>query len=203
MIVRPILIAVIALVTCVYVNAQGYMADSEFSGKHFQLRSLENRHSQTYEFMAGYTSRGRLSISLGLGQTSFHISDISGFSFSTKVSAIILKQERLMPLSLGVNVDVQKGFIESEMPKEDSPVSQFSLSLHHAYRGIDKMQFIPSVEIGYRQDVSRPYRDYELQTDYFTSVSLTIGYIYFYIEPKLVLHDKQKLFQLTAGAFIP
>jgi len=184
------------------VSAQGYMSSPGYSGTNLQLRMLENRHSQSYEIMPGYTFAGRFSLSFGLGYTHFNLSDASGFSFSQKISGLILKQSEKMPLSLGVNIEFQKGSVDTEIPTEDNPISQFSFSLHHAYRGIRKMQFIPNVEVGTRQEIRFDGKDYAPYSDYFAAVSLTFGYTYFYIEPKVLLHDEMKLFQLSAGVFL-
>ncbi|MEJ6696523.1 MAG: hypothetical protein QNK55_04035 [Saprospiraceae bacterium] len=79
----------------------------------------------------------------------------------------------------------------------------FSLSMHYAYRSIAKMQFVPSVEVGTRQDTQFSENQYINHSDYFTSFSLIIAYTYFYVEPKLFIHNEKKFFQLSAGVFIP
>lgn len=201
--IRSLVLVLFFFGTSTFVTAQGYMSSPGFTGKHAQFRLLQNRYSQSMEIMPGVTFGGRFSLSFGLGYTQYDLSDQSGFSFSQKISGIILKQGREMPVTLALNIDFQKGFIESEIPTEDNPISQFSLSLHHAFRGVNKMQFIPTVEVGTRQEIKRVDSIYEPYGDFFTALSLTYGYTYFYIEPKIVFHDEQKLFQLSAGVFIP
>lgn len=200
---RLVMLVLLMVLATVLVNAQGYMSSPGFSGKHAQFKLTNNRYYDVYEVSPGYTFVGRFTVAWGLGYATYDLSGLSGFSFSQRLSGLILKQSRTMPISLGVNIDVQKSFVNTAIEGDDLPTSHFSLSMHYAYRSIRKMQFVPSVEIGTRQD-SRFVEDiYEIHHGYFTSVALTYGYTYFYVEPKVLFHNEQTYFQLSAGVFIP
>lgn len=202
MTIRSIIIILLFLSGNRVVRAQGYMSSPGFSGKHAHLKFTNNKYYDVYEIAPGYTFKGRFSVAWGLGYATYD-SGLSGFSFSQRLSGLILQQSERMPISLGVNIDVQKSFVNSAIEGEDFPTSHFSLSMHYAYRSIDKMQFIPSIEVGTRQDNQFSEDKYILHNEYFTAVSLTIGYTYFYIEPKMVFHSEQTFLHLSVGMFIP
>ncbi len=199
---RSLLIVLLFVSGSIFVNAQGYMSSPGFSGKHAQFKFSSNTYHDVFELAPGYTFNGRISVAWGLGYATYE-SGLSGFSFSQRLSGLILKQSSKMPISLGVNIDVQKSFVDSAIEGEDFPISHFSLSVHYAYRSIDKMQFVPSVEVGTRQDTKFFGDKYILHGGYFGAVSLTCGYTYFYLEPKLLFHSEETFFQLSAGVFIP
>ena len=200
--IQSIFLVLIFIGTSVFVNAQGYMSSPGFSGKHAHLKYTSNRYYDVYEVAPGYSFAGRFSVAWGLGYATYE-SGLSGPSFSQRLSGLILKQSSKMPVSLGLNVDVQKSFVNTAIEGEDIPTSHFSLSLHYAYRSIDKMQFVPTVELGTRQDSRFSEDKYEVHSGYFSSVALTYGYTYFYIEPKIIFQEEEKYFLISAGVFIP
>ncbi|HAW04969.1 hypothetical protein N9Q30_01270 [bacterium] len=200
--IRSIAVVLLCASGSMLVHAQGYMSSPGFSGKHAQFKFSSNQFYDVFEIAPGYTYGGRFTGAWGFGYATYG-SGLSGPSFSQRLSALILKQSADMPISLGINIDVQKSFVNSAIIGEDFPTSHFSLSVHYAYRSIAKMQFVPNVEVGTRQDTQFSEDQYINHSDYFTSFSLTIAYTYFYVKPKLLLHNEQKFFQLCVGVFIP
>lgn len=202
--IKSIGLVLIFIGTSIFVHAQVYMSSPGFTGKHVHYKFTDNQYYDLHEVAPGLTYQGRVSVAWGLGYATYD-SGLSGFSFSQRLSGLVLKQSEKMPISLGLNVDVQKSFIDSAIEGEDFPLSHFSVSMHYAYRSIDKMQFVPSVEIGNRQEAkfSDSENKYLLDSGYFTAASLTIGYTYFYVEPRMVFYSDQNYFQLSAGVFIP
>ncbi len=177
-----------------FCSAQNYLFEDGQSGTHIGLGGSVNGGTVLLALVPGFTVNGRYTAEAGFATTLNAIGS-NNLILTSSLSALLLKQGEVSPVSLGGSIGLQNVFLRGE----DLRTFVYGPSIHYEIQFNEWISVIPTARVLFNNELGNSIRS----TFSTTSLSAAFKVDSFYFEPTFNINRGFNQLFLSLGYLFP